>query len=415
MGKRKAKKTEETAPDAGAGRPAYAGVDTHKDSHVLALTDALGRKIGAWRFDATPEGYAELAAAIGDASVPVGVEGTRSYGKGLAEHLMAAGHPVLEMVRPRREQRRRGKSDEIDAYAAAENLAKGEGLPVKLAEGAAGEVAALMTAREQLVKSMSQLSACADSMLVTGPEGLRARWSGLAPAARMEGLAAAGAEGCGAALAALAAAWSFMRGAADGLEAMMASALRASQPALAGALGVGTVVAGRIVQAAGSNPERLKSEAAFSMLCGTSPIPASTGKSTGRHRLNRGGNRQANRAIHEIARVRMACDPRTRSYIERKVAKGFTKREAVRCLCRYIAREVYGLLTRPQPEVPDAAELARRRKALGLTQADVAREMGVHPRRIGYLEQGRKFDLAMLQEYESVVEKAESKKASISH
>ena len=262
--------------EAGAtGRPAFAGVDTHKDTHVLALIDALGRKLGAWRFDATPAGYAELDAAIGDAAVPVGVEGTRSYGAGLALYLSAAGHEVYEMVRPRREQRRRGKSDDIDAYAAASNLAAGKGAPMKLADGAAGDVAALLNAREQLVRTMTRLSNCVDSMLVTAPDGLRAEWSGMPSGARMEALATIPCpDALATALAALGAQWTSCRDAADSLEEMMAERLRGAVPALAGAHGVGTVTAARIVAAAGSNPERLRSEAAFSMLCGTSPIPA---------------------------------------------------------------------------------------------------------------------------------------------
>ena len=145
------------------------------------------------------------------------------------------------------------------------------------------------------------------------------------------------------------------------------------------------------------------------MLCGTSPIPASSGRSSGRHRLNRGGDRQANRAIHEIARARMAHDPRTRAYVARKMSEGKAKREAVRCLCRYIAREVYGLLTGPQEAPCDQSRLAGRRRAVGATQAQVADAAGLTRSKVGRLERMAEFDTESLRRYDECLRLLESR------
>lgn len=390
------------------GAPAYAGVDTHKDTHTLALLDALGRELGTWRFPATPEGYGELVRRIGDPSVPVAVEGTCSYGAGLCAALRAAGHEVLEALRPRRERRRRGKSDPIDALAAARDLAAGRCLAAKDLSGAAGELRWLMVAREQAVRHMTALSNCVDQMITTGPEAIRRAWP-RGGAARMEGLAAlegGGAEG--AALRAMAASWAAERDSAEELLGMIAAAVSAAFPLLVGAPCVGPVTAARLVVAAGSNPSRLRSEAAFSMLCGTSPVPASSGR-TDRHRLNRGGDRQANRAIHEVARARMSRDARTAEYVARRVSGGKTKKEAIRCLCRYVAREVYGLLTSPQVPPCDQSALAARRRALGATQARAALGSGLTVSKVGRLERMQEFDTAALAAYGDWLSEQEGK------
>lgn len=390
--------------DRTAGAPAFAGVDTHKDTHTLALLDGLRRPIGTWEFPTGPEGYALLEEAIGDPSVPVGVEGTCSYGKGLAEHLAARGYEVLEVVRPRREQRRRGKSDPLDAIAAAENVAAGKGLPPKDLTGPAGEVRWLMTAREHAVGEMTRSSNRLDSMLVTAPAAVRGAFAGLSGGRRIRAIASSRRPGaCMRALRAIARNWMALADEAEALKAELTALLKEHYPNLLGAPGFGAISAARLVVAAGDNPRRMGSEGAFSMLCGTSPIPASTGKTAGRHRLNRGGDRQANRACHEVARVRKACDERTKAYIERKVAQGKSRAEATRCLCRYIAREAYRLLTSPQAPLPDARGLAGRRKELGLTQAQVAEGLGVAAAEVSRLEREVKFDRALLEAYESLI------------
>ena len=377
--------------------PAYAGVDTHKDTNTLGLIDSLGRVIGTWEFPTGEAGYARLERAIGDALVPVGIEGTGSYGAGLAAHLRGCGYDVYEVVRPKRGQRRRGKSDPIDALAAARNLAAGEGLAPKELAGAEDAIRWLMVAREQLVRRMTAMSNCVLSMLVEAPDPVRRAYGGMGTEALMAALAASRPEDpCRRAMGVLARCWAASKEEADALEAEIGALVAESRPALVGAPGVGAVTAARLIVAAGSNPGRMGSEAAFSMLCGTSPIPASSGRTGGRHRLNRGGDRQANRAIHEIVRARMAFDGRTRSYIARRVSEGMTKKEAVRCLCRFVAREVYKLMTGPQEPLPDGARLAARRRAAGLTQADVAGALGIPPSKVSRLERGRAIDSGCL-------------------
>ena len=396
------------------GAPAFAGVDTHKETNMLGLKDGLGRAIGTWEFPADPEGYAALADAIGDASVVVGVEGTRSYGAGLAAYLSGRGFEVREVVRPRRDQRRRGKSDAIDSLAACDSVAAGRSLPAKELGGCAAALRPLMVAREQAVSYMTRLACCIDSLLVTAPSEIRERWRGLSGPALMRAVAASRpADAHGRALKLLARQWAGAEELSGELEREVASLVSREYPSLVGAPCVGAVTAARIVLAAGSNPERMRGEAAFSMLCGTSPIPASSGKSSGRHRLNRGGDRQANRAIHEIARARMAHDPRTRAYIEKKTSEGKSKREAVRCLCRFIAREVYRLLTGPQEAPCDQSLLARRRRAAGLTQGQAAEGSGLTRSKVGRLERMQEFDTASLARYSSFLEHTEKGKLGL--
>lgn len=380
------------------GAPAYAGVDTHKHTNTVALLDALGRPLGTAQFPADEAGYAALAEAVGPGA-EVGIEGCGSYGAGLAAHLIAAGFAVYEVDRPARRQRRRGKSDPIDAMAAAENVAAGRRCDPKRLEGAVGEARWLLVAREQVVRRATAFANCVDSLLVTAPQEVRDRYAPMGAAARMRAIAASGGGGaCMAALRALAGEWESSQRRAAELEGALRDLLVESHPALMGAPGVGAVTAAALVVAAGSNPGRMRGEAAFSMLCGTSPIPASSGR-TERHRLNRGGDRQANRAIHEIAVVRLARDPRTREYVERRVSEGKTRREAVRCLCRYIAREAYRLITGPQEPLPDGRALAEGRRALGATQAGVAGLLGVSTAKVSRAERRAEFDASVLRPY----------------
>ncbi len=248
------------------GETVIAGVDTHKDVHVLCLLDGLGRKIWSGSFGADPEGYDRLAEAIGD-----------------------PGSCMLASLRS------------------------------------------------------------------------------------------------------VAAVWKEARSQVESLDERIRALLEANAPALLGIEGCGTTTAAALVVAAGDNPGRLKGEAAFSMLCGVSPIPASSGK-TERHRLNRGGNRQANWALYEIAIKRMAYDERTRRYVARRTSEGKSRREAVRCLKRYIAREVYRVLMDPNPDgaAPEGPELAKMRKAMRVTQKQAAAGLGMSAASLGHLEHGRR-------------------------
>lgn len=393
--------------DRSPGRPAFAGIDTHGDTNMLGLKDALGREIGTWEFPAGPEGYAALADAIGDAGIPVGVEGTRSYGRGLTDHLLARGFDVYEVIRPGRGQRRRGKCDAADALAACDSVAAGRALPVKRLDGELCDLRALYVAREGCVREMDRVANTVGSLLVTGDPEARERWRGMSAGARMAGLSRTRPrDATGRVLRDMAREWADARERAAGYEAEMASILSRAFPRLLGAPSVGTVTAAAIVLAAGSNPERLRDEAAFSMLCGTSPIPASSGK-TSRHRLNRGGDRRANWAVHRIALSRLQHEERTKGYVARKVSEGKSTREAIRCLCRYIARELYKLLTGPQ-EVPcDQSSLAARRARVGATQAEAAEATGLTRSKIGRLERMVEFDTEALEAYDRYLRQRE--------
>lgn len=393
--------------------PAFAGVDTHKDTHTLALVDPLGRVIGTWEFPTGEEGYRQLERAIGDSSVPVGVEGTGSYGAGLTRHLRERGYVVREVIRPKREQRRRGKSDPIDAIAAARNVAAEVGAEPKEFEGAADDVRWLMSVREQLVRHMTAIVNGVKAMLVKAPDAVRRAYEGMGVEAMMKKLAASRPkDACRRSLKMMAERWVEANEQAESLKAEIRGLVMGSYPALIGAPGVDAITAARLIMAAGSNPGRMKSEAAFSMLCGTSPIPASSGKTNGRHRLNRGGDRQANRAIHEIARARMASDGRTRGYIARKVSEGMSKKEAARCLCRFIAREMFKRMTGPQDPLPEGSALAARRKELGMTQKALAEAVGLTAGKLRDAEQGRVVDGERLRAIEAALESIAAEKAA---
>lgn len=374
----------------------YAGIDTHKDTNMLALLDEAGRLVATKEFPTGKAGYEQLSNFIADRSVKIGVEGACSYGKGIARHLSNLGYEVFEMSRPKRQQRRRGKSDESDAIAAAKNLRAEEGIPIKSMTKDVEDLHFLLVARKAAVKNSTAYSNRMDGMLVCADDAIRERFSKSNGIMRARAICSCRLEGgMIEALKSCARALIFFQEQADELEAKMLPLVLRACPALIGAKGVGTVVAATLIVTAGSNPSRMKSEAAFSMWCGTSPIPASSGK-TDRHRLNRGGDRSANQAIHEIARVRMAKDDKTRSYIERKISEGKSKKEAIRCLCRYVAREAYNLLTAPQVPLPAAEDLAKARKKAGFTQAGLAEKLGIGCARIACMESGRTVDGSLM-------------------
>lgn len=319
------------------GETVIAGVDTHKDVHVLCLLDGLGRKIWSGSFRADPEGYDRLAETIGDpgSCAAVGVEGTASYGAGLTRRLAELGYNVVEVLRPKRDKARpgEGKSDPLDAERAARKAASGRGCSVpKSQDGWVEAVRQLYVARRLAVATSTSCVACAKSMLTTAPGALRERFRGcerpkdLMPLlARRRKAGDALEESVLASLRSVATVWKEARSQVESCDARIRALLEANAPALLGVEGCGTTTAAALVVAAGDNPGRLKGEAAFSMLCGVSPIPASSGK-TERHRLNRGGNRQANWALYEIAIKRMAYDERTKRYVAKRTSEGKSRR-----------------------------------------------------------------------------------------
>jgi transposase len=183
------------------------------------------------------------------------------------------------------------------------------------------------------------------------------------------------------------------------LEAELEHLVTQANPALQQVKGISTVTTAQLLITAGENADRLKSEASFAALCGTNPIPASSGKTT-RHRLNRGGDRHANSALHQIAVARITCDQRTRDYIARKRSEGKNTKEILRCLKRAIAREVFTLITNP-PQAADYRALRPKRQQLGLLQVNAAVGLGVSTAKISLAERGQVHDAVFLTAYEN--------------
>ena len=356
----------------GAAFEVILGVDTHLDLHVAVALDRLGRRLGELAVPATAKGYEKLicwAKRLGSITC-AGVEGTSSYGAGLARHLKAAGVAVMEVERPkRRHLRRNGKSDSRDAESAARAVLAGEtaGEP-KSGDGRVQMIRALRSARRSAVKARSQAANQIRGLLVTAPEKLRQRLRGLSTK-KLVSAAARFRPGNNLgdvetatrfALRSVARRYEALSEEIAELDAQLDRLVTIVAPQLVCAPAIGTNHAATLLVAAGDNPERLKSEASFASLCGVSPVEASSGKVV-RHRLNRGGNRDANCALHMICVVRMGRDPRTREYVARRTAEGKSKLEIMRCLKRYIAREVYRILVSvtaaspPTPPVDGAA------------------------------------------------------------
>jgi transposase len=339
------------------------GVDTHKDNHVAVALDELGRHLGILSVPTTTEGYRKVlrwARGLGTIE-QAGVEGTGSFDAGLARFLKAEGIQVREVIRPkRRDQYRSGKSDPIDAEAAARAVLAGTatGEP-KGADGTVEMIRALRAARRSAVKVRTQASNQLKGMLLTAPEELREELRALSTAklvsraARFRpGESPQSVEAATKyALRSVARRYQHLQEEIKELDEQLDRLVQQAAPELLRVDGVSTDTAAALLIAAGDNPQRLKSEAAFAHLCGVAPIPASSGK-TIRHRLNIRGNRDANRALYVIAFGRMGRDERTRAYVAKRTAEGRSKREIIRCLKRYIARELYRILVPPLRTTP---------------------------------------------------------------
>ena len=327
------------------------GVDTHADTHVAAALDPVGGLLGVQEFPVTPAGYARLLGWLGGFGTValVGIEGTGSYGAGLARHVAAAGIRVVEVDRSDRQDRRRaGKSDPLDAVSAARAAQSGRarGAP-KGRDGAVEAVRALMVAKRSARSERTQAVNQARALVLTGPDDLRARFTGHTVAALVSGMASlrprpGGTVGYATriALRELGRRAEFLDGQIARLDELIIPLVTARAPALLALHGVGPDTAALLLIAAGDHPERLRSEAAWAHLCAVAPIPASSGKVT-RRRLNPGGNREANHALWRIVLTRMGSHPATRAYVQRRTAEGLSKKEIIRCLKRYVAREVY--------------------------------------------------------------------------
>lgn len=352
-----------TAPRT-SGRPVghlVIGVDTHKAQHVAAAVEPSRGLIATASFDNTRAGHAALAAwaaALGPVAV-FGIEGTASYGKTLTAALTGTGATIIEVNTYASSNRRsRGKSDALDAEAAAWAVIDGRatGVP-KACNGPVEALRALMVARGGAVKARTESGNALKALLADDLDlaescaGMNTRATALRLARLRPRHGADPTANRRIALRSIARRWLALDAEAADLEADLKARAEATAPALVAAFGISYVTAATILCAVGDNPERLGSEAALAKLAGVCPIPAGSGQTDGRHRLYRGGNRQLNRAIYTIAICRMHHDKRTRQFVAKRIQQGKSKKEIIRMLKRYIAREIYRLL---QPATPTA-------------------------------------------------------------
>lgn len=348
------------------------GVDTHKHTHYAAVVDDHGRLLGHREFPANDHGYRDLLAwmRIHETIVAIGVESTGSFGATLTRFLTAQGVRVVEVNRPNRLARRMdGKSDRLDAEQIARAVLGQTSTAVPKAKSGTVEVIrTLRVTRASAVKARTQAfntlwgvmigapSPLRDELVVLTKRTLVNRCLRLRPESDdlltlitdPDRLLMAGVK---TALRDLARRWKSLDEQIKTLNKNIDTLVRAAAPELIELHGVGVEIAGQFLVTAGDNAERIRSEAAFAKLCGVAPQPASSGRNTGRHRLSRSGDRAANSALYIITIVRMRHHQPTRDYVERRTAEGLSKREIIRCLKRYIAREIYNNL--PQPAAPN--------------------------------------------------------------
>lgn len=342
------------------------GVDTHKDLHVAAVVDEHNRVLGSQCFPTTRHGYKQMLAwmcSFGQLR-RVGVEATGTYGAGLLRYLQNAGVEVLEVTTPDSgDRRKRGKNDDLDAQNAAHAAFAGKRtVTPKTRDGMIESLRVLKACRKTAVAARRVALQMIHNTVVCAPDELRDTLRKLTRMELIRTLAAWRpdmtdyrnvASAYRIALKSLARRYLELHDEIADLDAMIAAIVDELAPALVTRNSIGHASAAQLLLTAGDNSERLHSEASFAALCGVSPVPASSGKTT-RHRLNRGGDRAANSALHIIAIGRLRTDPRTKSYIAKRIAEGHSKLEAIRCLKRYIAREIFSLISQRRQEINQA-------------------------------------------------------------
>jgi transposase len=330
------------------------GVDTHKDVHVAAVIDTLGAELADATFPTTAAGYRRLLAWARSFGVldRAGVEGTGSYGVALNRYLRRHQIAVTEINRPDRAARRRhGKTDAVDAVAAARAvLAERATTTAKTADGPVEILRLLRLARASAVKSRTQAVNQLKAVIVNADPALRDPLTGLTNAALIRHCADLPdttptdvPSATRSTLRRLAQRIQHLTTEERELQQQITAVLETHAPHLLQRNGIGPDSASALLVSAGDNPDRMHNEASFAALCGVSPVEASSGK-TRRRRLNRGGDRRANAALHRIALTRARTEQRTRDYLDRRTGQGHTRREAIRCIKRYIAREIYHLI-----------------------------------------------------------------------
>jgi transposase len=331
------------------------GVDTHVHTHCAAAVDAgTGGVLGEITVEATAEGYEQLVEFADEHAMlrAWAIEGTSSHGAGLARHLARREEVVVELDRPQRAKRRHGaKSDPLDAIRAAREALARTRLGTPRSSGDRQALAVLLAARRSAVNAAGDAQRQVFSLVIAAPEPIRERFRGQKLPAMLK--TAAGLRVHPSwdvettttvlTLRSLARRARALDEEAAGHERTILRIVQSWRGDLLDQLGIGPIVAATVL-CAWSHPGRIHSEAAFAMLAGAAPIPANSGQVTTRHRLNRYGDRQLNRALHTIALTRIRYDQTTRDYVARRTNEGKTAREIRRCLKRYIARDLYRLL-----------------------------------------------------------------------
>jgi transposase len=336
------------------------GVDTHKYTHVAVALNLVGEVIAELAISVDRAGYAQLERWARELTAPgggleFGIEGCGSYGAGLVSHLRRRGHRVLEVNRPHRQVRHlRGKNDPIDAEAAARTVLSGAATAApKTADGTVEMIRQVKIAKDTAVKARSQAIITLKAMIVTAPAELREQLQSLGDRdlvvacrqLRYDTMSGPIDAACYS-LRALAERYHVLDTEARLHERVLATLTDRAAPALTSLFGVAADSAAELLLIVGDNPDRIRSDAALAKLCGACPIPASSGRTT-RHRLNRGGHRQANAALHRILAVRMRFHEPTIAYVTRRTQEGKTKKEILRCLKRLLIREIYQILVAP--------------------------------------------------------------------
>jgi transposase len=345
------------------------GVDTHKHTHYAAAIDDNGRLLGHREFPATARGYRDLLAWLRSHGrlVTIGVEGTGNFGAALTRHLSAEGEHVLEVNKPNRQARHLdGKSDRLDAEQIARAVLAETGIATpKSKSGPVEAIRMLRAARSSAIRARTQAFNLLFHTMVSGPSEVRDglvdltkrtlvnRCLGLEPETedllklidQPDRMVRASLK---LTLRDLARRWKALDAEVKELNRQIKALVEYVAPELVELFGVSTELAGQFLVTVGDNSERIRNEAAFAKLCGVSPKPASSGRTSGRHRLNRGGDRAANSALYIVTIVRLRHHEATRDYVARRTAEGLSKREIIRCLKRYIAREVFAALPRSE-------------------------------------------------------------------
>lgn len=343
--------------------PVVGGVDTHKDLHVAAVVDDNDQVLGTQSFATTRQGYKLMLTwmrSFGDLQ-RIGVECTGSYGAGLLRYMQVAGVDILEVTAPDKlDRRRRGKNDDFDAQSAAHAaFARRRTVTPRSRDGMVESLRVLKVCRKTAVQARRIALQIIQTTIVCAPDRLRELLRNMTRMKLIRTLAAWRPDLTGyrdveeaykIALKSLARRYLELHDEVADLDDMIKAIVTDLAPELIARNGVGLNSAAQLLLTAGDNPERLRSEASFAALCGVSPVPASSGKTT-RHRLNRGGDRAANSALHIIAIGRLRLDPKTQEYVARRIAEGHSKLEAIRCVKRYIAREVFNIIARRHKQI----------------------------------------------------------------